>query len=946
MVQVPVAGGFVERAAELVVLRRAVADAAGGRGGMVLVEGEPGIGKSALVTAGLAGAEAAGCQVLLGACDEWGQRFPLSVMMRTLGVQEESADPRRAAVAAALSRPAEVPGWSVQMVAGDPVMAAVEQLLGLVDRLTAEGPLVLVVEDLHWADDATLLLWRRLCRTALQSPLLLVGSSRPVPRRTEVDAARRDVQAAHGILISLGGLSGAGVSAMAAELTGGIPGPELTRRLTSAGGNPLYVRELVDALVRAGAVRVTDGVAEPADDHDASGVAVSLAEVIADRLDFLSAGAQELLRTAALLGPDFSVADVAAIVDRPVMALVGVLEEAVAAGVLESEGARLRFRHGLLQQALYEAIPRALRAALLPHVAQTLIAAGSSVERVAILVLAALDGSDGWELDWIAANTAHLIYRAPAVVAELLEHALSQVGEDEPRHAGLEDHLARVAFLLGRWEQAEHISRTILARTTDPDRTGEALWLLGRTLQRLGRHQDVLEELEAVADGPRVTPLWWARHDALRSTSLLALSRLDEARRTAEQALAAGESLPDATAMAHALHTLSIERNVASEYAAGGDYLDRALAATGSAPELADLRLLMLGNRFTLLEELGRFTEASAGARESIAQAERLGSHRLDDLRVQAGVLAYVMGRWDDALAELELAADIPAGSPLGVARRAHLVLITGHRDNWREAAQHLAALPEWDILGDPLGVSVYVLLAQVLHAERSGTPQSGVETLAPSLDPGPENQRLRNRCAVLPVLVRLALAADDTSTARAAVEAARHDAEHLPALQQVAAADWCRGLLHNDPAAVLAAAARYRTAGRRPQLGTALEDAAVVQAAVGDAAAARTTLAKALDTYAGLGATWTARRATARLRQFGIRPGGRGSRRPETGWSALTDTELRVAELVAQGHSNPDIAARLTLSRRTVETHVSHILTKLRVHSRRDITNPTHTLV
>ena len=120
---------------------------------------------------------------------------------------------------------------------------------------------------------------------------------------------------------------------------------------------------------------------------------------------------------------------------------------------------------------------------------------------------------------------------------------------------------------------------------------------------------------------------------------------------------------------------------------------------------------------------------------------------------------------------------------------------------------------------------------------------------------------------------------------------------------------------------------------------GQALENAAVLSAHEGDAGAAHAAYVAAVDVYSRLGAAWDVRRADSRLRPLGVRRGTRGPRRrPATGWQALTPTELRVAELVAAGRSNPDIAAELLLSRRTVQGHVSHILAKLGAHSRIDI--------
>jgi DNA-binding NarL/FixJ family response regulator len=146
----------------------------------------------------------------------------------------------------------------------------------------------------------------------------------------------------------------------------------------------------------------------------------------------------------------------------------------------------------------------------------------------------------------------------------------------------------------------------------------------------------------------------------------------------------------------------------------------------------------------------------------------------------------------------------------------------------------------------------------------------------------------------------------------------------------------YCRGSADGDADVLLGAAKIFQKAERPLYQAYAHEGAAALLAAQGRTNEARMSLAAALDLYDRLDATWDASRARARLREAGVR-----SRKPvlahrtKTGWGALTDTERKVAEMVAEGHSNPDIAARMFISRRTVQSHVSSILTKLNVTSR-----------
>jgi len=932
--------GLAGRDAELAVLVGAVGDLVAGRGRSVLIEGEPGIGKSALAAAGLAGLEGVadtGGSVLRGVCDELAGRFPLAVMLETLGVHAQSADPRRAEVAVALSGSGGVP-----VLAGDPVTAGVERLLALVDRLCAQGPVVIWVDDLQWADDASLVVWRLLSRATAQLPLLLVGACRAVPRREELERLRRDLTSRDGTVIALGRLTGESVSELVRDLAGGTPGPRLAERLESAAGNPLYVREMVGVYSRAGLLAAGDGVVELMADPERRGGAaeaasVSLAGAIADRLDFLSDDARGVLGAAALLGKDFLVGDLAGVLGRPVGSLAAVVRESLAAGVVEPAGVRLRFRHDLLRQALHESVPAALRAGLRRDAALGLMAAGAPVERVAELVLAAGDAADGWEVDWLVDNAAGLTRRSPAVAAELFERALRHTADDGPRHVRLQENLAMAALLLGRFEQSERIARRILAETGDAQRRGQAVWILGYALTRAGRDEETL----ALIAGTQAVGVWKARLAALSAIPLLNLRRYGDAAAAAARVLSDGEWSSDPMAVGYALHVGSMVHIAENRRSAAQDMIDQALAVVNDQPQLTDLRLLLLNNQAGSLRDLDRFGEAGELLRTARELAERTGSARLGLVQLQGCELAVQQGRWDDALAELDTIAD-PAyrafPTQLPVVAGGLAALIAGHRDDERGFARRLDALRDADIPAAAKRYDVgYLLMIGSVAAERTGRTAEAAEALAILLTP--EYEGLGHQWGLLPALVRLALAAEDARTARQAGVLAAREARDTPSPRAAAAADWCRGLLDGDPEPVLAAAAHYHAVGRRFESGNALEDAAHLLGRRGDLDAARSTLTQAVSVYDDLGAVWDARRAAARLRPYGIRPGVRGPRRrPRTGWQALTETELRVAELVAQGRSNPDIAGRLLLSRRTVETHVSHILAKLQARSRREI--------
>jgi DNA-binding CsgD family transcriptional regulator len=186
---------------------------------------------------------------------------------------------------------------------------------------------------------------------------------------------------------------------------------------------------------------------------------------------------------------------------------------------------------------------------------------------------------------------------------------------------------------------------------------------------------------------------------------------------------------------------------------------------------------------------------------------------------------------------------------------------------------------------------------------------------------------------------VRLATKTDDLRTAKALAGHAAALAAGSEIPHQQANALYCGGLLDHDASRLLMAAERYGDASRPLLSAKALEAAAGDFVRASDRGQARAAFTRAAEIYTSLGAATDVDRLQARFRAHGIRRGPHAKhRQAQSGWDSLTPAETKIAALVESGLTNPEIAARLFLSHRTVATHVSHILKKLGVHSRTDI--------
>jgi DNA-binding CsgD family transcriptional regulator len=353
---------------------------------------------------------------------------------------------------------------------------------------------------------------------------------------------------------------------------------------------------------------------------------------------------------------------------------------------------------------------------------------------------------------------------------------------------------------------------------------------------------------------------------------------------------------------------------------------DQGLAVAETDPALTDLGLLSQINKAVTLCNVNRYDEALATAERAKKLADMVGTpFRLGQAHGILGQLFFETGRWDDALAEIDtvpmdLKEPIQASDELAIT-----AVICFHRNEPEAARRYLAdAGPYTERAGQR--VIPPLLLARSLEREQSGSPADALAVLTATVDDNPED--LGEIEDLVMDAVRLALKTGDRAAAQTLTDQVATLAEGSQVPHRQANALYCHE-----------AALRFAAAGRPLPRAKALEAAAECLVEVEDRVGARHAFEQAMEVYEFLGAEADLNRVQAEFRSYGIRRGPHSKhRRATSGWESLTDAELKVAAFVEEGLSNPDIAARLMLSRRTVATHVSHILKKLEVSTRTDI--------
>jgi DNA-binding CsgD family transcriptional regulator len=813
----------------------------------------------------------------------------------------------------------------------------VDAFADLAEELALAGPLVIGADDLHWADPSSLLTLGALAARLKYLPAAIIGCFRPAPRAAELERLAGTLEVAGARRLSLPELDQRAVTELVTDSLGAAPGRLLLAGISGAAGNPLFVTELLGALNQEQMIQVSGGQAEVSE----LALPPTLRLTILRRISFLPEEALEALRAAAILGAGFTLTDLATVTGQPALRLSVLLAEPIRARVLADDGARLRFRHDLIRDAIYDDLPGSIRTALHREAGQRLAAAGAPALQVAEHLARGAGQGDAEAATWLARAARQAASTSPEVAAGLLDRA---IGLTRPGDQGRDRLLAERAdslMLAGRVPSALAACRELLGRPHDPDIDGQIRVCLAHALLAQGQVRDARDELEEACQSPGLPAAARTAAQAWAGFARISLGDLDGA-----AACVAAVRSGEADGADHL--TTSITMSTMARVAESRGQLREALDIADEAVRVADASPGRLGHRFPvcvtrgrLLIELDRLPEARSVLSDGLRTCEELGVRwAAATHQVYLAYGRFTAGEWDDAAAELE--ASLKLAEEIGeiyslVYAYGLMARISFYR-NELGPAREAAALAGRYLAGWGSGHSLaWVAWPRALLLEADGEHGQALAAMGGLWDWCAGAGMVLEYPAIGADLVRLALAHGDQGRARevAAAVAAVADANDIAWM--TAEALRCQGLAGDDPEVLAAAAAAHTRAARPYQLAQASEDAGRALARHGQAGRADPLLSQAASLYAGLGAARDLARAEATLRAAGIRRGRRrgAPSRARSGWPSLTPTEHSVAGLVAEGLSNPQIGARMYISSRTVQTHLAHIFAKLDISAR-----------
>jgi ATP/maltotriose-dependent transcriptional regulator MalT len=950
---------------------------------VIEVVGEPGIGKSRML--GVLRAEAArrGWVLLAGHATESDRRIPFGVLADAMADRLASLDPQEDLCGLEPDLVRElatlfpsVLGSSVlgsESAAPDDARPGLEHhrsyraMRVLLERLSSPAGLVLVLDDVHWADDASLELLGYLLRHPPRAPVVLALAYRPGPacrRITAVLAQAMRQGTVH--RIELGPLRPDDVAAFL--------GPEASQQrcmalLAASGGNPFYLEALADLIGECSPRPVGADLAEAVQSLD--DVPPAVRACLHAELAALPEPVRVVAHAAAVAGDPFEPDLAAAVAGTTRQETDNALDELVGRHLLRpTESGRFAYRHPIVRAAAREDAGAGWLVQAHARAWDALQRRGASMVRRAHHAAYAAQIGDERAITVLTVAARTVAARAPAEAGHWLSMALRLLpdegednGEDNARHLELLGDMAAYLGISGRlWEARDALHEVLrLLPRGAVDRRVRAAAFCARLEHLLGRHAEAIGLLLAEL---RELP---QQEDAAAVSLKLALAAacLQHGDFTAAQAWAnAADTIArvhdNPAALAGAAGIQALTNCFAADVPAGRGFCDR-------AAQLADgLTDGELAGQLDVLHWLGwaeqcieRYDEARRHLERGLTLARATGRHSLlTSLLVGHGSVLARQGRLREAarsLADAEEAA-VLVRSPLlhawALAKQCTVAALTGDIEQALRCGEQACQLAE--SRKDWLWVQASASLARARLA--ADDPERCLDHLT-AAGGGPELPRVASvfRPECFELLTTAALALDRHAEAEQWATHAEQTATELALPGQTAFARLARArALHarSDTAAASAAAraaaAEFTTTGNPLDQGRARLVAADAMHALGQRQHALEELERARTLFDRCGALGLRDQAARRLRRLGRRVprGVPGQRNPRdaVGPAALTRRESEVAELVATGLSSRQIAAKLYLSPRTVEHHVGHVLTKLGVAARSGIAAAIYT--
>ena len=896
-----------------------------GVGGVAIIEGAAGLGKTRLLSAARAAARARSFRTGLGAAEPGHSSVELAVLMEALFGGAESLIDRAALGSRDGGR--EEPFWLLQDVET------------LMEHAALRQPLLVCLDDVQWADAGCGFALRMLTQWLASLPVAWLIAVRPDQGVPQIRRALAELTAAGAATVRLAPLSASAVAEVAADVLGAPAGGDLLRTLAGVQGNPFLIVDLLAGLREENLVSVVDGRARLAENR----VPHRLEDSMRRRLSRSTPAGARVVTVAASLARQFTLSQVAAMARLPVADLVDPVREVIDAGIFTEAGGRLAFQHDLAREAVRTAVPDAVRRALDREAADVLLAGGALPVEVAAQLAQSAEPGDVAAVRALADAAESLGMTDPSASADIADVALSLAPSRHPLRGPLVARRTVSLFAAGRSEEARAFADNALRQSLPAGQEADVRLSLAAmfAISADDRADTARQGLSLTGLSADTRARLWAS----LFHNLMVAGRLDEGLAIESEV---SRNVAASTDLA-AQYFFQIGRS-AMEYQLGHFELSLRLVDGVDPQQLAGFddprERLTHSYRSWLLSALDRVDEAIAVAEDGLADAQRDRQNwAVHVFETWKGRHLLQLGRLDEANAALDGRFHLSdAHQIVGVLDAASVVALGRvklHLGDERGATE-VAGIAQVMLTATAPVVRRLAAWYLAVHATASGDPRQAHRWLC-ALG---QAERLSlfplfpMEAADDPLLVRMALAADDSELVTVAAGLAARRYELNPGVRSMdGIAAHARGLLSGSRDDLERAAAILQAGPRPLALAAALEDLGCARLAGGDRDGAVDAFDRVLRICLGAGAARDAARARKRLRELGIRRRVQSLDRPKLGWESLTDPELQVARLAAEGCTNRGIADRLFVSPHTVNTHLRHIFGKLEIRSRVDLT-------